>query len=132
MSPDQVAEPVQRGRSDGLEAGIRRGLEVTACEARDLSEEGTAEGVVLEQAVPARSPDDAAAAAAGERLGPDPGGRDRAAAGLEAGDRGSVRRAAATADRGIRVEDNAGRQQPEPRDTAGPDSMSSSISSVSI
>src|SRR5215831_21016059 len=52
----EVAECVELGLAQGGEASVRRGGEVAPGELGHLGEEGPAERVILQRAVPARAP----------------------------------------------------------------------------
>src|SRR5215207_1976737 len=68
MVGDQVAQPVQAGLPEGGEVGLRGDDEASAGRACHLGEEGPAEAVVLQGAVPGRAEHRAAAPAVQERL----------------------------------------------------------------
>src|SRR5689334_3446644 len=70
MRGHQVAQHIELCLPHGGETGIRRGGEVAPGDLRHLGQEGPAERVVLQRAVPARAPGARGPAATGEGSGP--------------------------------------------------------------
>src|SRR5580700_859749 len=98
MVGDKIAQQVERCLPQRGEARVRRRLEVSPGQAGHLGEERPAELVVLQRAVPARTPDRAAATAAEEGLSRDAGDGHDSVVDLIARDRGAVRGAGRTAE----------------------------------